>query len=163
MEKTVELIICVILPIHTPIGSKRRTIDGPQQNNPVNALFCATYSLVGETLTRSRANEGLPRERGVRKEEPSRREEWNIVASERYTRETDAVPGIRFMSDWNMYDPFLSDGKKIIKCRGHSIRVVLSCTWDRNTIYYDYYYYRSSCCGYRRKGRPRCWSPSTFR
>ena len=65
MEKTVELIICVILPIHTPIGSKRRTIDGPQQNNPVNALFCATYSLVGETLTRSRANEGLPRERGV--------------------------------------------------------------------------------------------------
>ena len=114
MEKTVELIICVILPIHTPIGSKRRTIDGPQQNNPVNALFCATYSLVGETLTRSRANEGLPRERGVRKEEPSRREEWNIVASERYTRETDAVPGIRFMSDWNMYDPFLSDGKKII-------------------------------------------------
>ena len=62
-------------------------------------------------MTRSRVNEGLPGERGVRKSLPKGKVGFLLVKSD--TRETSAVlEDTRFMSDcWNMYQT-LSEGER---------------------------------------------------
>lgn len=61
--------------------------------------------------TRSRVNDGLPWEGGVRRSLHEGKEGYALAQSDRRAITTAVLEDIQFMSEWNMCDT-LSEGKK---------------------------------------------------